>query len=201
MSDWLINTVKFTGPKVIIEKLGKSKLILNKIFPFPQSFKKLENLANNKLNTNGKKLRKELIKIYGTDKLIDWCMVNWGTQSDLVVHNIIIEPLQTKNNDLLTLIAEFESVWTPPATAFETIFYKYKNFGLHVEHEYIDQSPVPTFLGKTFDVNGVYKKQHFEFSSIKELKLIVKKLNHSLGRIELVESSRKSKIKIIKKGV
>lgn len=188
MPNWCYNTAVFSGPKDVIEEIAETKLSLAKLVPWPEELTNYQKVIP--VPKSEKKARAALMEKYGYDNLYDWCVGNWGTKWDIgEIDNIEVDEFPVLKNNRKTkkkeyqIYVNFDSAWSPPVDAFNTIYNKYKDRGLEIYLEYIE--PGCSFLGTAIGKNGEFKDEYYEYSNLNDLKEIVKKLDHGLGESEV----------------
>lgn len=169
MPNWCQNNVAVSGPAKDIKKFSKwlndGKGLLTKINPTPKA------LLGTAAGFHGdpeeqEKLEKKSAankKKYGYANWYDWNVANWGTKWDIDAE---IDDISSSDEEI---IFGFNSAWSPPEAAFETMSEKFPN--LSFRHAFMEEGV--GFVGvNNYEAGETNKVSYNEDSNSEEWKEI-----------------------------
>lgn len=177
MPNWCVNDLTITAPTNVIQAILDSQLSLQKLFPCPQEL--LDTSAPAGFNDPDKaKINKEK---YGHADWYSWQVSNWGTKWD-------IGPLSEiyKNDNLdgtSTISVGFDSAWSPPVSAVQKLYEKFKNENIQIRLEYFESGCA--FLGVAETSSDGFLDTCYDYESSDELQAFVDQLGHELASSEV----------------
>ncbi len=141
MPNWCSNgiTLRHADPAMIERELKGKDGLLMEFLPTPQEL--LDTVSG--FVGEGKQAAHEAqqaanIEKYGYKDWYDWNVNNWGTKWDFALDSV-------ERTDDNTVVASFESAWSPPVTAYERLL----ELGFEIEAFYYE--PGMGFVGKWED--------------------------------------------------
>ena len=192
MPNWCQNTLALMGPKDVLEEIAATGLSLQTLIPVPEELQKME--KRYPVPKGEKEERARLMAKYGVDTAYDWQVTRWGTKWDINVGQITVEPPYGTGTDH-EISVSFDSAWSPPVKALETLYERYRDRGLTLWLEYFE--PGCGFLGNAVGKDGQFVDDCREYESADELEAIVRELDHALaeGDIEWLREQEQEKAK------
>ena len=121
MPNWCINELTVSGPTdkmaEVLAAIGDGRNFLSTFLPTPPEL--LEHHAPVRDAALAEKFR----RLYGAGDWYNWNINAWGTKWDVDLENL--EHDVAYGRDDCHLVCTFESAWSPPLTALETIAERY----------------------------------------------------------------------------
>jgi hypothetical protein len=137
MPNWCTNTLSICGPPDIVDdfiKISRSTepedesvfsseswTIIDNHYPVPQSLKEVTSRFGTIADDDPDKEQKQKNEQeYGAVDWYEWCVTNWGTKwADC--HTQKVHESVTMDDSLKKVMFRFDSAWSPPVEAFDTI--------------------------------------------------------------------------------
>ena len=127
MPNWCTNQLIVCGPVTWIDlfhekiTVGGGYEIMNNLYPCPEDLTGYPSRHGTIPDSDPDKERKLAnVEKYDAVDWYDWCITNWGTKwADC--HTQKVDESETVDHSLKKVMFRFDSAWSPPVEAFDTI--------------------------------------------------------------------------------